>query len=138
MTKITDPIDIRVGQRLRSLRRHLGLTQSALSRMVNLTYQQIQKYENGVNRMGSGRLVQIAAVLGVPVEYFFDDCNPAQQSDSSLAAWERFRGSVEYWELNHHFTSIKDAGVRRAFTSLVKAVADDPSLLEQSGDVDHT
>ncbi|HTI81366.1 MAG TPA: helix-turn-helix transcriptional regulator [Acetobacteraceae bacterium] len=67
------PVDIHVGARLRQRRTTLGLSQSALSDAVGLTFQQIQKYERGSNRMGSSRLFEFAKVLGVPVSYFFDD-----------------------------------------------------------------
>ncbi len=71
-----NPIDIHVGARVR-LRRHLlGLTLQTLAKAVGVTYQQLQKYERGVNRIGAGRLFNLSHVLDVPVSFFFDDLSP--------------------------------------------------------------
>ncbi len=72
-----NPIDIHVGARVR-LRRHLlGLTLQTLAKAVGVTYQQLQKYERGVNRIGASRLFNLSHVLDVPVSFFFDDLSPA-------------------------------------------------------------
>ena len=68
-----DPIDIHVGSRLRVRRNLVGLSQEQLGKALGLTFQQIQKYERGINRMGSSRLYQIAKTLSVPVAYFFEE-----------------------------------------------------------------
>jgi transcriptional regulator with XRE-family HTH domain len=68
-----DPIDIHVGSRLRMRRNLVGLSQEQLGKSLGLTFQQIQKYERGINRMGSSRLFQIAKTLSVPVAYFFEE-----------------------------------------------------------------
>ncbi|MGB9153902.1 MAG: helix-turn-helix domain-containing protein [Alphaproteobacteria bacterium] len=68
-----DPIDIHVGARLRVRRNIVGLTQEKLGKALGLTFQQIQKYERGTNRMGSSRLFQAAKILSVPVSYFFEE-----------------------------------------------------------------
>jgi len=73
MPKRIDLIDVRVGSRVRTYRRSLGMSQTALGNKVGVTFQQIQKYENGINRMGSGRLSNIAAALGVEVAALFED-----------------------------------------------------------------
>ena len=67
------PVDVHVGARLRQRRTALGLSQTALSNAVGLTFQQVQKYERGSNRMGSSRLFEFAKVLGVQVSYFFEE-----------------------------------------------------------------
>ena len=67
------PVDIHVGARLRERRNLVGLSQSKLSESVGLTFQQIQKYERGTNRISSSRLYEFAKVLAVPVSYFFDE-----------------------------------------------------------------
>ncbi len=67
-----DPVDISVGGRLRQRRTLLGMSQEKLGRAVGLTFQQIQKYERGVNRIGASRLLQLSRALGVPVAYFFE------------------------------------------------------------------
>jgi transcriptional regulator with XRE-family HTH domain len=68
-----DPVDIHVGSRLRMRRNLVGLSQEQLGKSLGLTFQQIQKYERGINRMGSSRLFQIAKTLSVPVAYFFEE-----------------------------------------------------------------
>lgn len=68
-----DPIDVHVGQRLRLRRNLLGVSQQKLGDAVGLTFQQIQKYERGANRMGASRLYQFSRILDVPVSFFFED-----------------------------------------------------------------
>jgi transcriptional regulator with XRE-family HTH domain len=70
------PVDVHVGTRVRQRRSLLGMSQTTLGKAVGLTFQQIQKYERGANRIGSSRLYEFAAVLDVPVSYFFDDMPP--------------------------------------------------------------
>ncbi len=67
------PVDMHVGLRMRQRRALLGMSQTALGNSVGLTFQQVQKYERGSNRMGSSRLYEFAKVLDVPVSYFFDE-----------------------------------------------------------------
>jgi len=70
---VADPVDIHVGRRLRQRRALLGLSQDKLGRAVGLTFQQIQKYERGANRIGASRLLQLSRELAVPIAYFFED-----------------------------------------------------------------
>ncbi len=70
--KIPNPIDRHVGSRVRMRRMLIGMSQEKLGESLGLTFQQVQKYEKGTNRIGASRLQQIAMVLGVPVEFFFD------------------------------------------------------------------
>lgn len=70
---VSHPVDIHVGDRLRARRTLLGLTQEMLADAVDLTFQQIQKYERGANRIGASKLFQFAQILGISVAYFFDD-----------------------------------------------------------------
>ena len=72
-----NPIDIHVGARVRLRRNLLGLTLQTLAKAVGVTYQQIQKNELGVNRIGAGRLFDLSRVLDVPISYFFEDLSPA-------------------------------------------------------------
>ncbi len=72
-----NPIDIHVGSRLRLRRNLLGLTLQTLAKAVGVTYQQLQKYEWGVNRIGASRLFNLSHVLDVPISFFFDDLSPA-------------------------------------------------------------
>src|ERR1041385_4815801 len=68
-----NPVDVHVGQRVRMRRVLLGMSQEKLGAALGLTFQQIQKYERGANRIGSGRLYQLAKVLDVPLSYFYDE-----------------------------------------------------------------
>ena len=83
MTKRTEPVDKLVGQNIRIFRTANGISQTELGNAVGVTFQQIQKYEKGTNRVGSSRLAKIAAVLEVPISRFFD--NGATASDGPVA-----------------------------------------------------
>src|SRR5215218_2507152 len=72
-TGIPDPVDVHVGARIRTRRLLLGINQETLANALGLTFQQVQKYEGGANRVSASRLAQMAEVLGVSVSYFFDD-----------------------------------------------------------------
>jgi len=88
------PVDIHVGARLRQRRHLVGLSQSKLSESVGLTFQQIQKYERGTNRISSSRLYEFAKVLAVPVSYFSTKCPPTHfRADRCRAMGARLRGS---------------------------------------------
>src|ERR1700758_4674700 len=71
--KQANPIDIQVGNRVRIRRMLIGMSQEKLGDLLGLTFQQVQKYEKGVNRIGAGRLFEIAGILGVPVSFFYED-----------------------------------------------------------------
>lgn len=73
MVTSPNPIDIHVGKRLRLRRTLLGMSQERLGELLGLTFQQVQKYERGVNRIGSSRLFELGQILDVPVSFFFDD-----------------------------------------------------------------
>lgn len=75
------PVDVTVGNRVREMRIRKGLSQQALGERVGVSFQQIQKYERGTNRMGSSRLVQIADVLDVPVSSFFDGLGRSETAE---------------------------------------------------------
>ena len=81
-----NPIDVHVGQRVRQRRTLLGMSQEKLAEAIGLTFQQVQKYERGANRVGSSRLFDLARVLDVPIAYFFEDmeANVAAKSPSRL------------------------------------------------------
>lgn len=89
------PIDIYVGNRVRQRRSLLGMSQTTLATAVGLTFQQIQKYERGLNRVSASRLYEFAAVLDVPVTYFFDEL-PGNAAPTSA----RKRGVIANREIN--------------------------------------
>ncbi len=123
-------IDIHVGKRLRSRRLVLGLSQEKLGDHLGITFQQIQKYEKGTNRISASKLQAAAGVLGVPVTYFFQDQQvPATdlQEVDEIGAFLLSRDGVT---LNRAFTSIKSKKVRQTIITLTKALADadDPNI----------
>lgn len=130
MTKSPNPIDVHVGARLRERRVALGVSQERLGESLGLTFQQIQKYEKGVNRIGASRLFQIARILDAPVQFFFDGA-PVDDGDSEGDTPEimRFLGTMEGLQLNAAFTKIKHDETRKRIVELVK------TLSEQDGDL---
>ena len=92
MAKYPDPIDIHVGARVSARRTLLGMSQTKLAEMINLSFQQVQKYEMGTNRIGSSRLYQLSKVLDVPISYFFDDLPTEISGKRGLAKNTSFEG----------------------------------------------
>lgn len=82
-----NPIDIHVGRRLRLKRELFGLSQEQLGKMLGLTFQQIQKYENGTNRISASRLWDLAMIFSSPVEYFYDDMDAETLNSSPCRLW---------------------------------------------------
>jgi transcriptional regulator with XRE-family HTH domain len=107
----------------------IGMSQEKLGELLGLTFQQVQKYEKGVNRIGAGRLYQIAHILGVPVGYFYEgviDHLPANSGASGVNSAPpviEFLSSGEGLQLGLAFMRIKDAKVRRRVVDLVKSLA---------------
>jgi len=125
-----NPVDIHVGSRVRLRRTLLGMSQEKLGTAVGLTFQQIQKYERGANRIGSSRLFQFAQVLDVPVSFFFDDMPEEiarSQPGASLNASESFQQDQfarrETLELVRAYYKIRNSNVRKRVFELTKAVA---------------
>ena len=114
-----DPIDVHVGGRVRLRRRLLGMSQTDLGKALGVTFQQIQKNERGVNRIGASRLYQLSHVLDVPVGYFFDGIEeevPTWSSDDVMARRETLKLVRAYYH-------IRDQKVRKALHALTKAMA---------------
>lgn len=135
--KIPNPIDRHVGSRVRMRRMLIGMSQEKLGEALGLTFQQVQKYEKGTNRIGASRLQQIGAVLGVPVEFFFDgapqgtvpDQAPGFAEAGGTAYVADFLSSSEGVQLNRAFVRIKDARIRRKIVELVNSIAgDEPEI----------
>ena len=136
--KQPNPIDIHVGSRVRLRRMMLSMSQEKLGENLGITFQQIQKYEKGTNRIGASRLQHIARVLTVPVSFFFEDApmSPGERpAGDSLAEPERtsyvvdFLSSSEGIQLNKAFVRIRDPKLRRRVIDLVRALVgeDDPA-----------
>lgn len=121
---IPHPIDIHVGKRIRLRRLLLGMNQEALANALGLTFQQVQKYEGGANRVSASRLSAIAAILDVPISFFFGDLEPSQSAiGSEKAEWGERIGRPETIELIRCYYSIPDPSSRQKFLELTKAVA---------------
>jgi transcriptional regulator with XRE-family HTH domain len=126
------PIDVHVGGRVRLRRTMLGMSQDKLADSLGLTFQQVQKYEKGVNRIGASRVFEISRVLGVPIQFFFDDYDVAtgrsygfaEESEDDGASMMELLNSPEGVQLCMHFASIKDAKIRKRVLELVKSLSD--------------
>lgn len=128
--KKPNPIDIHVGGRIRLRRNMLGMSQERLGESLGITFQQIQKYEKGTNRVGASRLQAIASILEVPVAFFFEDApgKPASEGlaeENSTTYVVDFLSSTEGLQLNRAFVRIADPKVRRKVIDLVKALANE-------------
>jgi len=129
--KKPNPIDTHVGSRIRLRRNMLGMSQEKLGENLGITFQQVQKYEKGTNRVGASRLQAIASILGVPVAFFFEDA-PGQDvapggfaEESPTAFAVEFCSTPEGLQLNRAFYRIADPKVRRRIVDLVKSLSDD-------------
>jgi transcriptional regulator with XRE-family HTH domain len=128
------PIDVHVGSRVRSRRTLLGMSQERLGEALGLTFQQVQKYERGVNRIGASRLFDLSRVLDVPISFFFDDLPSSVSGSQGFAnrvsgfaeAQEGFGDDTlhrrETLELVRAYYRISDPSVRKRVFDLIKAM----------------
>ncbi|GHU00490.1 hypothetical protein FACS1894186_1150 [Alphaproteobacteria bacterium] len=129
--KKPDPIDVYVGERIRQRRALVGISQGKLAQSLGITFQQMQKYEHGANRIGASRLWRVSRVMGVPINWFFDGVeryDSKDRSDLNLcedgaevlydAAYER-----ELRHLIRNFARIRNQKVSRQVIALVRALA---------------
>jgi transcriptional regulator with XRE-family HTH domain len=129
MTKSPNPIDRHVGARVRMRRLMVGLSQSKLAESLSVTFQQVQKYEKGANRIGASRLQQLARVLDVPPSFFFEGAPMVAASgvgfneDPGNAYVVDFLSTAEGLQLNRAFSAIKDAKLRKSVIELVERIA---------------
>ncbi len=124
------PVDVHVGKRLRSRRTLLGMSQEKLGEAVGVTFQQIQKYERGLNRIGSSRLYEFTRILSCSVSYFFEDMETAadetgdhKNSESQEKSEYKNLGNKEVLSLVRAFSGINDQKVRKDILSLVKSLS---------------
>ena len=119
-----DRVDIHVGARIRMRRILLDMNQQALAKKLGLTFQQVQKYENGSNRVSASRLAGIAEALGVAVGYFFLDLDEGEGPRSNEEAlWQQRIAQTEALELVRSYYAIPDTRIRGHFLELIKAAA---------------
>ncbi|UXN03808.1 MULTISPECIES: helix-turn-helix domain-containing protein [unclassified Bartonella] len=129
--KQPDPIDVYVGSRIRLRRNSIGLSQEKLGEQLGITFQQVQKYEKGTNRVGASRLQAIAETLEVPVSFFFEDVSNSELDEGFAEAEANpleMVSSGEGLQLIRAFTNIKDPKVRRKIIDLAKALSQDDHL----------
>jgi transcriptional regulator with XRE-family HTH domain len=131
-----DPIDVHLGAKVRSRRQIIGFSQGNLADLIGLTFQQLQKYERGTNRISVSRLIDISKALKVPLEYFFEGCTPFSEngkkstakgfSDSKQAGFDGTpsldRESVELLRAYH---KIKTPKMKKQLLEMARALADD-------------
>ena len=129
MIKAPNPIDKHVGARVRMRRLILGMSQGKLGDALDVTFQQVQKYEKGANRIGASRLQQLARVLDVPPAYFFEDAPSGEERAPGFAEDEGhnhfvdFLSTSEGLQLNRAFAAIRDPKVRKKILDLVVSLA---------------
>ena len=122
-----NPVDVHVGTRVRLRRMLLGMSQEKLGEHLGLTFQQIQKYEKGINRIGASRLFDLSRVLAVPVQFFYEEL-PVSDGAGGFAEQPEgyaveFLSSREGLELNKAFARITDPRVRRSIVELIRSFA---------------
>ncbi|SRR5437660_10951640 len=119
LAKRPSSIDIAVGRNVRIWRMAKGLSQAQLAHRLGVTFQQVQKYEVGSNRIGTGRLVKLAAILGIPIAALFDGTEGRDPARSLLALIADKRA----FRLAHAFAAIEDKTVRLSLVTLVEKIA---------------
>ena len=120
-SKQQDPLDIEVGRRVRSVRLEKGMSQEKLGNQLALTFQQIQKYENGTNRIGAAKLQRIAQILGVSVSALYPDPVPAGQNSQEVAELIDTGSTLR---LLRAYSRMRSPSLQRALTTLVEEIAE--------------
>ncbi len=129
--KEPNPTDVHVGSRVRLRRTMMGMSQEKLGEALGVTFQQIQKYEKGTNRIGASRMQQIVETLGVSIDFFFEGLASSDTAPSGMAEAQSanyvvdFLNTSEGIQLNRAFSRISDPKVRRKVIELLRTLADD-------------
>ncbi|HEV7875013.1 MAG TPA: helix-turn-helix transcriptional regulator [Enterovirga sp.] len=139
MKKAPNQIDRHVGGRVRMRRMMIKMSQEKLGEALGLTFQQVQKYEKGTNRIGASRLQQIAGVLGVPVDYFFSgapqgDAPTEGFAEQAAPGYEADLLTADGLKLLRAFHGIKDQKVRRRIVELAQTLAGADAAAEQGAE----
>lgn len=151
MASNPNPIDVHVGKRLRLRRTLLGMSQERLGELLGLTFQQVQKYERGVNRIGSSRLFELGQIMDVPISFFFDDMPANGTSGGNIAApglaedraaFDHEVGDLpldkrETLELVRAYYRIADPAVRKRLFELAKALGNLDPVAGERAPFDH-
>jgi transcriptional regulator with XRE-family HTH domain len=121
--KSPDETDTSVGEKIRSQRLLRHLSQTELGKKVGITFQQIQKYEKGVNRVGAGRLQRIAEVLDVPVSFFFEGARGRSPEADNINEGLEFLDTAAAVRVVRAFAAIKDQKIRQTIVTLLEELA---------------
>lgn len=130
-------VDAHVGQRVRQRRTILGMSQTMLGEALGLTFQQIQKYERGSNRVGASRLFELCRVLGVPLGYFFEGLEPDATPIPASSIPDEMKANAdplsrrETLELVRAFDRIQDPALRRKLYDLIRQMSGMPDLQDE-------
>ncbi|BCH62285.1 helix-turn-helix transcriptional regulator [Agrobacterium vitis] len=125
--KVPNPVDIEVGERIKTRRRILGMSQGKLAEALGVTFQQVQKYKKGKNRVGASRLQNVATIFGVPFSYFFPDQSSGTEGDITSNPGKEitaFLANNEGLDLNRAFALISSPLVRKRVVGLVKSISE--------------
>ncbi|MCJ8510057.1 helix-turn-helix domain-containing protein [Rhizobium lemnae] len=133
--KTPNPIDVHVGSRIRLRRTMLGMSQEKLGDSLGITFQQVQKYEKGANRVGASRLQHIAEILNVPIPFFFEGSPGAMEDDGKQESTSDFMNSKECVALAAAFAAIDDKRVRQSILGLVRSLSKEQSVLADVNDL---
>ena len=134
---VKNPIDAYVGAQIKQRRTIVGMSQTELANRLGITFQQVQKYEKGANRVGSSRLYEISEILGVPLQSFFDGVEDVIQKknsktadkrtkDTTLGKFDEFISSPSGVDMIKAFVEIDNPAVRKQIAALVKSVSKAP------------
>ena len=125
------PIDLHVGARVRMRRLMLGMSQDTLGEALGLTFQQVQKYEKGSNRIGASRVFELSEILNVPIQYFYDGHEDAGSGgaegfaeDDSAGSFMSLLSTPEGVQLCRYFSEINDPKIRKRVLDLVRTIAE--------------
>ena len=121
LAKTPDPLDVMVGAKIRIFRTHRGMSQSDLAARIGVAFQQVQKYEKGINRVGASRLSRIAAVLEISIGDLFE---PSRNKRSDAKSPFRLLAERDALRVLTAFSRTRDPRVRRAIALLVETIAD--------------
>ncbi len=135
--KSTNAIDSHVGERVRLRRKLLGMSQASLAEALGITFQQIQKYEKGINRIGASRLLRMAEIFGVPVGFFFENGAGGSGEDGARSETDPvalFMASKEGLALGKAFIAIEDPNVRQKLLALARSLGSTGMIAHEQDD----
>lgn len=125
MGKKPDPVDMLVGRNIKLHRLAKSMSQEELAHKLGLTFQQLQKYERGINRVGGGRLFRIASILGIEISAFFEGAEGPERAPVEAFSPLTLIADPQSFRLAQAFSRISDPEMRRTLVSLVERIADD-------------